>query len=99
MEMDNPYLKITGPGTVSPALKSPTTVSTIKQKGMRPVIHEGGSDTGHSQISYASSTNLIQPRSIHVAPPPSFDTADDGRPFECPYCFTLIALDNMRYWR
>lgn len=98
-EIDDPYLKAKGPGTVSTTLKSQTTVSTIKPKEVRPVIHEGGSDAGHSQTSYATSIDSTHVRSIHVPPPPGFDVAYDGQPFECPYCFTLITLDNMRSWR
>ena len=98
-EMDDLYPKTKGPGTVSTALKSQITVSTIKPKEERPVIHEGGSDAGHSPTSYATSTNAILQRSIHIPPPPNFDAAYDGLPFECPYCFTLVTIDNMRSWR
>jgi len=98
-EMNDPYLEAKGPGTVSTALKSQTTVSTVKPKEVRPVIHEGGSDAGHSQTSYATSNDSAQHRRIHVPPPPNFDAAYDGQPFECPYCATLITLDSMRSWR
>lgn len=82
--------------TISTALKSHTTVSTIKPK---PVVHETGSDGGHSQTSYATSANFSQHKRVTIPPPPDFESAYDGKPFECPYCYSLVTVDNMRAWK
>ena len=91
------------PSTVSTTLNSQTTVSTIKPqlKSQQFVINEAGSDTGHSQTSYATSTNTssTQQGRIDIPPPPNFNAAYDGQPFECPYCYTFVILDNLRSWK
>lgn len=86
-----------GPGTISTVLKSQTTVSTTT----RPTIEveaEAASDAGYSNTSYATSTNPQTSR-LHIPPPPNFNTAYGGQELECPYCFQLISVKDLRVWK
>ncbi|KAF8417853.1 hypothetical protein EV426DRAFT_515588, partial [Tirmania nivea] len=50
-------------------------------------------------VSTALKQQSTPQTSVRIPPPPNFDAAYNGQPFECPYCFTLITLDNMRSWK
>jgi len=78
-------------------LKPRTTLSTVIPNEMRPEIHDRRSaDAGHDGSPTSTQQTTIH---AHVPPPPNFNAAYSGQPFECPYCFTLITLDNMRSWK
>jgi len=85
-----------GPDTTSTVLKSQTTVSAI-MPATGPTS-EAGSNAGYSNTSFATSANP-QTSPLHIPPPPNFNTAYDGQEFECPYCFQLIRVSNLRAWR
>ena len=55
---------------------------------------EAGSNDGQSQTSYAPS--LLEGRKAMTIPPPPKDFAK--RPFECPYCFVIITVQDKRSW-
>jgi len=55
---------------------------------------EAGSNDGLSQTSYAPS--MLEGRKAMTIPPPPKDFAK--RPFECPYCFVIITIQDKRSW-
>jgi hypothetical protein len=48
-----------------------------------------------SQTSYASTTT----GSTTLLPPPMPKEAHEGKPFECPFCFTILMISNTYSWR
>ena len=85
-------------------LRSQSKVQTRKRK-LPSIDIESGSD--HSQISidvesdsdYSQISSTNQKCKIHIPPPPNFNAAYDGKPFECPYCFHSITIDNAQSWK
>ncbi|WAO97151.1 Hypothetical protein NCS54_01486500 [Fusarium falciforme] len=59
-----------------------------------PVLEDNYSDAGVSQTSYATSAADTEQR--HVPPLPT--EASKG-PFECPFCFTIIAVTDRSTWK
>ena len=56
------------------------------------------SDGDHSsQTSYANSIN--QHIDTQIPPPPNATATFDGEPFQCPYCYQIIKIGNLRSWR
>lgn len=55
------------------------------------------SDTGQSEISYATSTDEENFKVLRVPPPPA--EFDEGLPFECPYCYTIQSPSNRQAWK
>ncbi|KAF8424838.1 hypothetical protein EV426DRAFT_597392, partial [Tirmania nivea] len=82
------------------AAKSQTTVSTIKQDTfhIHKLVGVRLDEDQLSQTSYATSANHGHQR-IYIAPPPNLDSAYNGTPFECPYCFQIISIRDRRGWR
>ncbi|RPB29195.1 hypothetical protein L211DRAFT_882026, partial [Terfezia boudieri ATCC MYA-4762] len=81
----------------STAVKSQTTVSTIKQDAFHVYdVPPGPDDDQVSQTSYATSANHQR---IRIAQPPNPDAAYNGTPFECPYCFQIISIRDRCAWR
>jgi hypothetical protein len=50
-----------------------------------------------SVTSYASS--IGNPDRLRVPPPPNEESAFDGIPFECPYCFSLVKVEGQQSWK
>lgn len=76
--------------------QSQTTVTTVRPEAI--VFDEVASDGDHrSQTSYATSTN--QRMNIQVPPPPNVEAVLNGEPFQCPYCYQIIKIGNLRLWR
>ncbi|KAI9888340.1 MAG: hypothetical protein M1814_000571 [Vezdaea aestivalis] len=76
---------------------SATTVSTFHGNELPPVGEERASEGGFSETSYGatvfgdpSQSTIQNPR-----PPPGLSY---GNPFECPYCFTIIIVSDLRSW-
>ncbi|KAL2670015.1 hypothetical protein Neosp_014894 [[Neocosmospora] mangrovei] len=59
-----------------------------------PAFEDNHSDAGVSQISYATSAVLLEEQRV----PPLPAEASKG-PFECPFCFTIIAVTNRSSWK
>ena len=55
---------------------------------------ETASNSGISQTSYAST--LLSGGHIIIPAPPK--ASNDGAPFECPYCYTVITVKNRAAW-
>lgn len=53
------------------------------------------SDSGQTQTSYATSVGHEGSLSIPSLPKES----QGGKPFECPYCFTIISVKNSHSWK
>lgn len=48
---------------------------------------------------YITSTNINEYINIQVPPPPSAESAFNGEPFQCPYCYQIIKIRNLPSWR
>ncbi|RTE71763.1 hypothetical protein BHE90_013834 [Fusarium euwallaceae] len=59
-----------------------------------PVPEDNCSDSEISQTSYASSTGDVEQRSV----PPLPTEASEG-PFECPFCYMMIAVGDESSWK
>jgi hypothetical protein len=91
-------VQLKGPGTVTTARKTQTTVSTYVPREQDTQL-DACSDTDHSETSYASSANPAGGRHlIQVPPPPDQDNAFDRKPFECPYCYAIISVSGAKSW-
>lgn len=90
--------------TSSSTLISQTTVSTYVEKAVDSYAKDIEPDTdSHSITSYAPSSCLIQEngrpaRLIPVPDPPHPDSAFDGQPFECQFCYHIIKVSDRRSW-
>lgn len=86
-------------GTISTALNSHTTLSTfVDRPGLSTNYNlidsvEVESETTESQTSFASSSGGMS--RLWMPQPPS---ALDDKPFECPYCFSLIRPRTVHSW-
>lgn len=83
-----------GPTTIATTMNTQTTVSTYV--GPSDII-EVSSDAGQSQTSYATSVIGGMGSKLRV-PPPKPDGTFDGKPFECPYCFSITIVRNAQFW-
>lgn len=83
-----------GPATIATTINTQTTISTyVGPSNIIAVL----SDDGQSQTSYATSVTVDTASKLRV-PPPKHDSAFDGKPFECPYCFSITVLRDSRSW-
>lgn len=82
--------KTTKKGTIS--IMSDTVATEFQHQDIE--FDDGASDKAISQTSYAST--LRGGGSITIPPPP--ESSLGGTPFECPYCFCLIAVHGTRSW-
>jgi hypothetical protein len=77
--------------------KATTFVDTPREQGY---VEEP--DNG-SVTSYATSTGDNSVHVLRVPDPPEFSGREEqfeyGMPFECPYCFTIQAVENWREWK
>lgn len=87
---------IASPGTGATTVHTQTTISTFVQ-GPSGLIYTG-SDSGHTQTSYATSAADDTHTLLSVPSPPNPERTLDGEPFECPYCFRIVAVDSIRAW-
>ena len=86
------------PPTVSTALNSHTTLSTFVDRAPGANhdtlgIVDTESEAGQSQTSFASSASGLG--RLRIPCPP---VAPAGAPFECPYCFSIIAPNTFHAW-
>ncbi|KAI5791092.1 hypothetical protein EDC01DRAFT_616360, partial [Geopyxis carbonaria] len=58
---------------------------------------DNNSDTGISQTSFATSNGGVD-RQIRVPPPPNQESALDGEPFQCPYCYAIKTVRSPLAW-
>jgi hypothetical protein len=75
------------------------TITTTDQSSISAYISRDPntrSEAGCSKTSYPPSVSI--PRSIRVPPPPNKETALNGVPFLCPYCFQIVELVNQYSW-
>jgi hypothetical protein len=74
------------------------TIVTDYQHPKEEDTIEQCSDTDFSQTSYSSSAYGTL-ETLRVPPPPNQDSAFDGEPFQCPYCFIIITVTSQKYWK
>lgn len=84
-----------GQVSIAKTVNTQTTVSTFVERSARA---PGGSDDGRSQTSYATSVGDISYSKLRIPVPPTLAREFDGEPFECPYCFSMTAVENSRSW-
>lgn len=77
---------------------APTTASTFIIPSL-PEIEtvDETSDAGQSQTSYATSVGEEAAEELRVPPLPI--DAQDERPFECPYCYTIQTVKGSHSWK
>ncbi|KAF8542787.1 hypothetical protein BDD12DRAFT_648799, partial [Trichophaea hybrida] len=54
-------------------------------------------DTNQSRTSYSSSIGSAGMYALRVPPLP--ESASDNSPFQCPICYTIIAVNNQKSWK
>lgn len=95
----DPAVKIENPTpglvTIAKTVNTQTTVSTFVERSARQTE---GSDAGRSQTSYATSVGDDTHTKLRIPAPPKVARDFDGEPFECPYCFSVTAVENSRSW-
>jgi len=79
-------------------MNSQTTVDTFKIKSDSMDCVDAESEAGQSQTSYTTSTGGGNERRLQVPPPPDGLTLDGSTPFQCPYCYDVIAMMNTHHW-
>lgn len=84
-----------GPSTIATTMNTGTTIATYVE-GPSDTI-DVDSDTYRSQTSYATSISGDAGRKIRI-PPPRSDSSFDGKPFECPYCFSITIVRGSQAW-
>jgi hypothetical protein len=52
-------------------------------------------EMSETSYSVSSSSEIDQQRILLPRPPPE---SADGKPFECPFCFTILTVDSSRSW-
>lgn len=62
----------------------------------KPIDVDRYSEARFSQTSYASSTDDIESKNLRVPDPP---TELGSEPFQCPYCFRMVEIDNRVSWK
>jgi hypothetical protein len=89
-------------GSMAPSTLAPTTATTYVAN--EPVQVENFSDGGGSQTSYAT-TAVSEDASNNISIPPPPEKSTDGmrfeygKPFECPYCYTIQIVANRSAWK
>ncbi len=75
-----------------PSILSDTVATAFHNQNIE--FDDNASDTGISQTSYAPT--LLSGGNITIPPPPKSSVG--GVPFECPFCFYLITVNETRSW-
>jgi hypothetical protein len=52
-------------------------------------------EPSETSYSVSSSSEIDKQREFVPRPPPE---SADGKPFECPFCFTILTIDNLNAW-
>ncbi|RPB16180.1 hypothetical protein P167DRAFT_353330 [Morchella conica CCBAS932] len=86
-----------GPGTIAETENTQTTISTYVQGPSDQTVDVITLDDALSQTSYATSTGGAR-STIHVPLPPNAAETLDGKPFECPYCYSIISVSSRNLW-
>jgi hypothetical protein len=90
----NPETK--GPGTIATTMKTQTTISTFVQR--RQDDSDALSETDQSQTTFTSSVGDEFKTHLSVPPPPNWENALNGIPFQCPLCFSLVKITGQGPW-
>lgn len=85
-----------GTGTIVGTLYTETTVSTVLPNAI-DTRTKATSDDGQSQTSYATSIGEHGYK-LKVPSPPRVTDVLDGKPFQCPYCFTIVEMYSWKSW-
>jgi hypothetical protein len=86
-----------GPSTIAKTVNTLTTISTYVQSPSNQKIEVIDLDDSLSQTSYAPSIAATG-STIHVPLPPDAAETLDGKPFECPYCCSIISVSSEILW-
>ncbi|KAK5703862.1 hypothetical protein LTR97_002875 [Elasticomyces elasticus] len=83
-----------GEGTVH---EQASTIATSVHKDVEraPRIHDSDDESVYTATSFASSASGQRT----LRPPPLPAEGENGDPFECKICFTMVIADNERAWR
>ncbi|KAK5708837.1 hypothetical protein LTR17_020324 [Elasticomyces elasticus] len=83
-----------GEGTVH---EQASTIATSVHKDIEraPRVHDSDDDSVYTATSFASSASGQRT----LRPPPLPAEGENGDPFECKICFTMVIADNERAWR
>lgn len=85
-----------GPATIA-TRPTQTTVSVYVAPDVSHANAYSETDD-QSQTSYASSTSG-GPANLQVPLPPKQESAFDGEPFQCPFCFVIISVSGRQSWK
>lgn len=92
---------VQSPHTIASKCKTQTTVSTYVPWQLD--ITDTASESSHSETSFSTSIedglDSAQGLVINVPPPPNPKSAFSGKPFPCPYCYTIISVSGPRPWK
>ena len=95
---DKPVVEI-GPRSI--AASTPTTIATKDTQTtiatFRPDEQDIYVDDTLSETSSAASEGVSAATELQIPVPPQ--TAVDGDPFECPYCFEMMKISGLLAWR
>ncbi|KAK5684817.1 hypothetical protein LTS10_002892 [Elasticomyces elasticus] len=83
-----------GEGTVHEQASTIAT-SVHKDVGRAPRVHDSDDESVYTATSFASSASGQRT----LRPPPLPAEGENGDPFECKICFTMVIADNERAWR
>ncbi|KAK6423460.1 hypothetical protein LTR81_003817 [Elasticomyces elasticus] len=83
-----------GEGTVH---EQASTIATSVHKGIEraPRVNDSDDESVYTATSFASSASGQRT----LRPPPLPAEGENGDPFECKICFTMVIADNERAWR
>lgn len=73
--------------------KATTYVANLNEKPL-----DTQSIACRSETSYVTSTGEDNSHSVRQIPDPPKESVN-GMPFECPYCFTILAIKNTKHWK
>ncbi|KAF8418442.1 hypothetical protein EV426DRAFT_707592 [Tirmania nivea] len=90
--------------TVITAAKTSTTISIVPKGTVvrtQPTLDiiETESDGGQTATSYGTIMETGKVKLLKVPDPPNADHVFDGNAFQCPYCYSLIIVQNSRAWQ
>ncbi|KAG9233447.1 hypothetical protein BJ875DRAFT_378597, partial [Amylocarpus encephaloides] len=71
------------------------TQTTASEFVGNPLEFDAESDGGQTSTSHATSASF----GVRLSIPPLPRNSLDGRPFECPYCYTIISVRNSKSWK
>ncbi|KAF8253586.1 hypothetical protein K440DRAFT_656809 [Wilcoxina mikolae CBS 423.85] len=96
---DGNSARIKAPATIAGTMMTQTTVSVYipRRPGQDLETVDACSDSDNSQTSFASSSNG-KSGVLRVPPPPDPESAFDGKPFQCPYCYEIISVTGNQSW-